>query len=271
MKNYKYYLNEDKNEKIIFIRKEYTDEFKNLKDLGSEIFDYIWTDTDKYEPFDKIKDLKNRLIWYRGPIEDKKWRDLVSSISKDNTILNDPLKCFKVASKVKFYKENSDFKYLPKVWFKPEDAEYPCVEKPDNSFSGKGVRVVKTAEEVDKENGDLWMEKIDFETEWRIWLFRDEILGTYWRKHIKGIEDKKSGDKVDFEYIEKDLPGNMEDIKEIIEYCYKKYNLDFCAIDLFFKDGKWYLCEVNSQPGYKETVWKRTIKRLKSLRDEIIR
>ena len=246
--------------KIVLIRKKYEDEFKNLEKIGSEIFEYLWTEDVK--SFDDLKDLKNRTIWYRGPIEDMTWRKWMREIAKSNNVLNHPDDCAPVASKVNFYQALNGLDYMPKCWFRPSDAEYPCVEKPDNAHSGEGVRVVEKEEDADTERGDLWMEKIDFDTEWRVWCFNNTIIGTYWRKHNKGIEDKSTEDAVDFDYIPKVLP-NEKEAKEIINDLWEKFPLNFHAVDLFYKDGKWWVCEMNGQPGYKEQVWKDTIKILK--------
>lgn len=260
MKDYRYFLNENDNNKIILIRKKYVKEYKNLEKLGEEVFDYIWTED---EPFDKIKELEGEVIWYRGPIEDEKWRKVIRSIEDKNTILNHPDLCIKSAIKSEFYEDIQGMDFAPKVWLDPKDAEFPCVEKPNNGHSGKGIRVVDSIDDVDTKNGDLWMEKIDFDSEWRVWCYEDKALGTFYRKHITGIEDKKTDDTVEFEYIEKDMP-NMDGAQKILDAMFKKYKLNFSAVDLFHKDGKWWVCEINAQPGYKESIWKKTIKHLKN-------
>jgi len=246
--------------KIILIRKKYEDEFKNLEELGSEVFEYRWTEDIK--SFDDLKDIQNRLVWYRGPIEDMKWRKMIRELSLRNDILNHPDVCAPAASKKAFYQALGGLDFMPKCWFRPSDAEYPCVEKPDNAHSGAGVRVVDSLDDADPERGDVWMEKIDFDTEWRVWCFNNIIIGSYWRKHIKGIENKSTEDSVDFDYIPKELP-NREQAQSIINQIWQRYPLTFHAIDLFYKDGKWWVCEMNGQPGYKEHVWKDTIKMLK--------
>lgn len=247
-------------QKIIFIRKKYTAEYKNLEELGKEIFEYVWVED--VNSFKDISHLNDRIVWYRGPVEDTKWRAMMRKLAIQNNILNAPDLCINAASKVSFYQDMNGLSFMPKTWFRPEDAEYPCVEKPDNAHSGEGVRVVKSIDDADTKNGDVWMEKIDFDSEWRVWCFNNKIIGSYWRKHIKGIEDKDTDEAVDFDYIPKQLPNETQ-VQDIINQVWQRYPLTFHAIDLFYKDGKWWVCEMNGQPGYKEQVWKDTIRMIK--------
>ena len=246
--------------KIVFIRKKYEDQYKHLEEAGKDLFDYIWTE--EVNSYHDLEHLTNRLIWYRGPVEDKEWQRMITKLSSQNDILNMPQNCIKSAIKSNFYRELEGYDFMPKVWFKPEDAQYPCVEKPDNGHSGEGIRVVDSVEDADTDNGDVWMEKIDFDSEWRVWCLNNVIIGSYWRKHIKGIEDKSADDSVDFEYIEKELPDRVS-AQSLINQVWQKFPVNLHAIDLFWTGDKWYICEMNAQPGYNPKIWEDTLKTLK--------
>ena len=246
--------------KIILIRKKYTEEYEHLKKYGDDVFEYVW-----YEDINSAFDLdwiKNRVIWYRGLIYDKMWDKILLRLEQNNNIiLNHPDKCKVVSNKYKYSLSAKDLSYSIKTWFKPEDAKFPCVEKPYVGHSGIGVKVVDSVKDCNIDER-IWTEKIDFDSEWRVWCFMSTPIGYYRRNHIKGIEDKSTNDSVDFEYIEDD-PENKELIKNIVQDVSKRYQLTFFAIDLFKVGNDWKVCEVNSQPGYKPKVWQTTIKMCK--------
>lgn len=137
---------------------------------------------------------------------------------------------------------------------------FPWLARKRHHVKGKDIEVIKTYKEaqVIKFAGthDFFSVWIPTKTEYRVWVFQDQVLAVY-EKTFKGegeydgfMRNRRFGFK--FEKRD-DLRGVKSLVKNSIN-AVKAINMDFGAADVLEgKDGKFYVLEVNSMPHIDST------------------
>lgn len=134
------------------------------------------------------------------------------------------------------------------------DFGYPMVLKPANGNKGRGVRKIKTMEDLEAVTADpdkLWIvqEFIESEGDYRVMVLGDEVLGVMWRKPGEAGKFRslvsKGGTRVTAEIPE-----------EVIRTSVMAANVcgwDLAGVDVIRDEnnGKWYVIEVNRDPSFK--------------------
>ena len=172
----------------------------------------------------------------------------------------------KSANKTTFHKLLEGSKFLPNTVFTKEEAfelKFPIVAKPNEGHSGLGIQVFDTLEELkeSKEEFDLFSEKVNIDTEWRIVMFRDKPISIVQRMPLDGssISSKKENEELQFLYVESEM-NPFKEVKcfnELVKEITEKVKLDIWCVDLAV-DGKLcceldnnpYVLEINSSMGF---------------------
>lgn len=202
-------------------------------------------------------------IVYNGSTNSKEYLD---SLHLTIPYYNKNSEIDKSSSKVLFHKLLGDSQYLPKTVFDKEWAKtlkFPIVAKPNEGHSGVGIEVFDTKEDFEKSNNefDLFSEKIDIDTEWRIVMFRDEVICVIERIGIDdiSISSKKAGEELKFLYIQSDM-NPFEEVKnfnELVKEIREHVKLDIWCVDLAVTgkvgnklNNQSYILEINSSMGF---------------------
>lgn len=138
----------------------------------------------------------------------------------------------------------------------PEDGpSLPWLARKRHHVKGKDIRVCETSEEVYdtilQGEHDFFSVFIPTQTEYRVWVIRDQAIATY-EKTFKGegeYEGFMRNRRFGFKFEKRD---NLRGLKKLEEPCIKAVatlNMDWGAVDVLLgKDGKFYVLEVNSMP-----------------------
>lgn len=164
-----------------------------------------------------------------------------------------------VASKSDWHNKHADCEFVPKTATSVEEAKnlkFPIIAKPDNRYSGLGIVKFDTVEDFEKADHSkfsTYSEKIDIDSEHRIFLWRGEPI--MWVHRDPADKDtvnmtKDAQDKLKFNYamIKQDPPKEWMDVCDY--FTNKHKNLDIYTVDFMIdKDGKPWVVEMSSEAG----------------------
>lgn len=137
---------------------------------------------------------------------------------------------------------------------------FPWLARKKHHVKGKDIEVIKTYKEAQaiKFAGthDFFSVWIPTKTEYRVWVFQDQVLAVY-EKTFKGegeYEGFMRNRRFGFKFEKRDdLRGVKSLVKNSVN-AVKAVNMDFGAVDVLEgKDGKFYVLEVNSMPHIDST------------------
>ena len=185
-------------------------------------------------------------------------------------------------SKTKFAETFSKYEWLPKTVFTRQEAingavGFPLIAKCSSGHSGLGIKKFNTPQELasapptfkiesESDDGtmvekqyDLFCQFIDFDMEFRIFIFRDQIMAYNHRvdrfKDYVNIRNKDEKTKMNFEYVFLDknkIPDWFEkQVQSIIKDIYPVSNSDVWALDVCLEkvSRKLWVFECNNQTG----------------------
>ncbi len=162
------------------------------------------------------------------------------------------------------------FKIPTIKWFSagnetPKDFKFPALARKAYGHGGTDIVPVFQPEEIEwrSEAGwDWFSEYIPIESEYRVWVFRDNHLDTYTKTMARPNEYKYVGRNFrnGFEF-KLDKPNPIT--TEIAINCIKALNIDFGAIDMLKGiDSQYYVLECNTAPGVIRSGAQNTLKKL---------
>lgn len=177
----------------------------------------------------------------------------------EETIYNKYDAKMRVASKSDWHKLHESSEFVPKTATTVEDAKnlkFPIIAKPDNRYSGLGIVKFDTVEEfnkADKSKFSIYSEKVDIDSEHRIFLWRGEPI--MWVNRDPANDktknmSKSADDKLNFNYalIKQDPPKEWMDVCQ--DFTAKHNDLDIFTVDFMVdKDGKPWVVEMSSEAG----------------------
>lgn len=184
---------------------------------------------------------------------------LIKAGQPESTIYNTYEAKMDVASKSDWHKKHDGCEFVPKTVTTVEEAKnlkFPVIAKPDNRYSGLGIVKFNTVEDFEKADHSkfsTYSEKVDIDSEHRIFLWRGEPI--MWVHRDPANKDtvnltKSADDKLNFNYnmIKQDPPKEWMDV---CDYFTKKHNnLDIYTVDFMIdKDGKPWVVEMSSEAG----------------------
>lgn len=133
-----------------------------------------------------------------------------------------------------------------------EGLKYPMLARKIHGYGGTDIRTVFEPQEIAwriASGSDWFSTYIPIETEFRVWAYRNEVLGTY-KKQMNRPSDYKTigrnfANGFDFVSAENDPDASEAAVKTLAALGY-----DFAAIDMIRgRDGLVYVLECNSAPG----------------------
>ncbi len=151
-----------------------------------------------------------------------------------------------------------------------ESQGYKFIGRTDNHQGGSGFVMLETKEDVMRDyQSSHWLKYQEIETEYRIHVFRDEILGVS-KKISEGVEDRisnkfarnhENGWRLSLcrtEWID-------DGAKNIAKQAVKSLGLDFGAVDIILSEGKYFVLEVNSAASLEpeSTIFGKYIEKFK--------
>lgn len=158
-------------------------------------------------------------------------------------------------------------------WFPAEDYQhykwsFPLLARKAYGHGGQDIVPVFQAEEIPWRIAAGWSwfsTYIPVKTEYRVWIFRNEHLGTYEKTMRRPTDYKRvgrnHGNGFDFEYL-----GDAIQVTEATRQAtmaVASLGLDFAAVDLLHgKDDEIYVLEVNTAPGVIASGAQKTLHRL---------
>lgn len=186
-------------------------------------------------------------------------KKLIKAGQSEDTIYNKYDAKMDVASKSDWHKKHENCEFVPKTATTVEEAKnlkFPIIAKPDNRYSGLGIVKFDTAEDLEKADHSkfsTYSEKIDIDSEHRIFLWRGEPV--MWVHRDPANKDTKNmtkgaDDKLKFNYnmIKQDPPKEWMDVCDY--FTNKHSNLDIYTVDFMIdKDGKPWVVEMSSEAG----------------------
>jgi glutathione synthase/RimK-type ligase-like ATP-grasp enzyme len=144
----------------------------------------------------------------------------------------------------------------------PERIQFPLLARKLTGHGGTDIVPVFQPEEVEwrlEAGWDWFSSYVPKATEYRVWTFRGEVLGTY-EKIMKRPKDFKyigANFRNGFEFME---CGTIKDTASEAALATKALELDFSAIDMLRgKDGKLYILEANTAPGVIRSSAQKTL------------
>lgn len=186
-------------------------------------------------------------------------KKLIKAGQPEDTIYNKYDTKMDVASKSDWHKKHEKCEFVPKTATSVEEAKnlkFPIIAKPDNRYSGLGIVKFDTVEDFEKADHSkfsTYSEKIDIDSEHRIFLWRGEPV--MWVNRDPANEDTKNmtkaaDDKLKFNYkmVKQDPPKDWMDVCDY--FTNKHSNLDIYTVDFMIdKDGKPWVVEMSSEAG----------------------
>ena len=154
-------------------------------------------------------------------------------------------------------------------WFKgdkiPNGIKFPLLARKEHGYGGTDLVPVLQREELDwriAAGWDWFSQFVPIEQEYRVWVFRDEVLGTY-AKQMKRPEQ--------FKYIGRNFRNGFDfvackdqaDASNEALAAVKALHLDWAAVDLIRStDGLIYILECNTAPGAIKSGAQKTLRKL---------
>jgi hypothetical protein len=180
---------------------------------------------------------------------------------KDENLYNKPEGMKISANKVDFQKLFGTEAFMPKAVFtkaKAKDLTFPIVAKIADGHSGQGIVKFKNYEALKKSTDkfDLYMEYVDFVTEYRCVFCKDELIAINERVPVeednKTIDNMKYDEKVSFCYVDQDIDKVpfASQVEEMARTIRGKLAIDLYSVDVVLdKDDKVWCLEVNTATG----------------------
>lgn len=143
----------------------------------------------------------------------------------------------------------------PRFWHRPPEAEslYPILGRQFAHSEGNGIRIYNNPEAAEGAYNDYYTKVIPSSAEWRVWVFRNQVLGAYkrnytpdrWPVQRQGFgRNWWNGYGYDLDYT------LSEDAQGYAKKAIKAMKLDFGGVDLIQgENGRFYVLEVNTAPG----------------------
>jgi glutathione synthase/RimK-type ligase-like ATP-grasp enzyme len=142
-------------------------------------------------------------------------------------------------------------------WFSKDNwtnrtVSFPLLARKTHGFGGTDIVPVFQPEELPwriAAGWDWFSEYVPVRTEYRVWVFQDECIGTY---------EKVMRRPADFKYIGRNFRngfefqpvGNINSIRYLGAMALRAIGLDFGAVDILVgMDEQEYVLEVNTAPG----------------------
>ena len=278
MKNYRYFLNESKNDilpiQILMVGDNgLTSKSENFT---NETMDYLYDNfirmclinkDGKYNRKDSVSKNKKNELDYSLPIMNMTPND-TPLLTKEQTDIYNKTKDYSIScDKVVFTKSFSGCKNIPKTVFsidEIEELELPIIAKPAAGLSAQGIEKFDSYEDVKKSNlkFDLWSEAKDLDREFRAIIMNNEIICVLERvtnqENDKSVGKKDANEKIDLVYVDQDMSKfpYMDEIKKLQKELQGKLKLDLFSIDLMLdKDKKMWIPEVNGAPGIGPSIF----------------
>lgn len=152
-------------------------------------------------------------------------------------------------------------------WFKgltvPANIKFPLLARKNHGHGGEDIVPVFQKKEVEwrvKSGWNWFSSHIPTDTEYRVWVFRGEILDTYEKKMMRPDSYKWIGrnfrNGFDFVHV-----ANHNDASREAKRALEALEYDFGAVDLLRseEDGQVYVLEVNSAPGVIKSGAQKTL------------
>ena len=158
--------------------------------------------------------------------------------------------------------------------YMPDDnpPKFPLLGRKRQHHGGTDIKPVMMKKEMAWRAAsgiDFFTEYIPWETEYRVWVFRDKHLGTYEKVMGSPHKYKRLGANVDNGFVFNRLRRNdiPPTIVQSATSAVRALDLDFGAVDVLKgEDGHLYTLEVNTAPG----VSSATNMALQGLADQIV-
>jgi hypothetical protein len=132
---------------------------------------------------------------------------------------------------------------------------YPLLARAETHMHGKDIMMVLQAEDIPlriSAGASFFTQYVPRETEFRVWIYRRRVLGTYQKVMLYPDKYRFVGcnyrNGFGFKYVKsEDAPAIAVDLAS---KSVSAMQLDFGAVDILKgKDGKFYVLEVNTAPG----------------------
>lgn len=154
-------------------------------------------------------------------------------------------------------------------WFKgdevPRGFKFPALARRLHGHGGEDIIPVFQPEEVEWRSAAGWQwfsSYVPIKTEYRVWVFRNEVLDVYEKVMERPSEYKHIGRNFRNGFEFKRLPGQIADAGDIGIKSIAAIGYDFAAVDMLRgTDNKLYVLECNTAPGVirsksHDTLWK---------------
>lgn len=158
-------------------------------------------------------------------------------------------------------------------WFSanavPKDITFPLLARKNHGYGGTDLVPVFQREEIIwriAAGWDWFSEYVPLQTEFRVWIFRNQFLDIY-EKQMRRPEDYKyigRNFRNGFDFVLTGR-GSLEEEAAILEAkcALAALELDFGAVDVLLgKDGWAYILEVNTAPGVIKSRAQQTLGKL---------
>ncbi len=145
---------------------------------------------------------------------------------------------------------------------------FPLLARKSTGFGGTDIVPVFQAEEIPwriQAGWDWFSEYIPVETEYRVWVFQEQLLDVYEKTMQRPAEFKFIGRNFrnGFEFQVALLRGGAISATDQAFGAVRALELDFGAVDILLgKDGRCYVLEVNTAPGVLRSHAEPTLAKL---------
>lgn len=145
-------------------------------------------------------------------------------------------------------------------WFKsgdpitPSGFKFPALARKISGHGGEDIMPVFQAQEVPwriAAGWDWFSSYVPFKTEYRVWVFRGEILDVYEKvmqrpEEYVYVAGRNFRQGFEFKRVADCPVGTYEQARKVLKAC----QFDFAAVDMLYgEDGKMYVLEANTAPG----------------------
>lgn len=146
---------------------------------------------------------------------------------------------------------------VPKLYLSPfKDIEYPIVGRRDFHTRGSGFFICNDSEDFERTQNfkrppTYYLELFEDFREFRVYVV-DNLSIKIIEKHGNGVIEgnRRLDDNISFWYPQRFQ--RKQELRDIAKNSIKALGLDFGAVDILYKDHKFYVCEVNTAPELNE-------------------
>jgi hypothetical protein len=142
---------------------------------------------------------------------------------------------------------------------------YPLLARGNHGYGGTDIMTVFQPQEIPwrEAAGAEWFSSyIPIESEYRVWVWRDEVLDTYQKKMNRPEDYKFIGRNFrnGFDFVH---TADQWEVSDMAIKAVKCLGLDFAAVDCIRgRDGKVYILETNTAPGVIKSGAQKTLAKL---------